>query len=295
MLKKDSHYILPTARLSAESDRLSYDQGMFQYDDPAQAAGLKVTLSGETKTGIKWFSRNIRIGDRVDFETLRRLYADKTIMANFGYAIPLEDSEIKSTIDLFEQQAQAGFPYGGWLIEDSEKHSPLGFTFILTDPVPGVCRIAYMVLPEHQNQGIASSIMNTFVKIWAPKVRQVGLQKTEHPIQQKFRCFNNRELSKICVTASPGNPASWKAILRSGCIREQPSENAMMLDYSDASIDSYKKLEKSIAELYSAENDQKPLEPGILYPLIDHEGNEMTVFMHPEFKKLKFCFECGVS
>jgi RimJ/RimL family protein N-acetyltransferase len=265
---------------------------IFQYDDPAQCTGIHVTLHGQDKEGSEWVTRNVTNGD---FAILASLYQNPVVMANFGDGSLRTAEQIKGRIALWTGRSQNGHPHAGLIIEKAEDHSPIGMMVAGVGDGVGVSEIARMILPEFQGSGIGTSAMRALVQTWAPAVRQLGLQEENLLLRGKFRCFSDSELKQLYVTSSPANVGSWKSQVRAGFKRKGVSAELPLIDLSNLELHNYGELEVSFSELFDPAKNNEPLLVNTLYPMIDHEGNERTISMHPDYKKPKFHFEYDLT
>lgn len=267
-----------------------FDQ-VLTYDDAQNAKGMHLKIEGCNKEGRLWVTREVTYAD---FDFLQSLYGDERIMALVGSGITRDDTFVRQNMDMWIKTYEAGSPLSAWILEYKDNKTPIGIFIADTVHDPGVLEVCRIIHTRHQRKGIGTSLMHAVVKIWAPMIQTLGINSRNQRQGEVFRCFKGMPLEKLYISCSPTNFASWKSQVSAG-FKPIGAENALPIRDSLRESSSYQVWEERLTKLFKTTIEEDGVLSGKLFHVVDPEGNQRTVSLHPKYNRIKYHFECKIG
>lgn len=292
--------VITTTFVSTSLIASSFNSAIFSFDDPANATGIHVSLSGDA-----WTGREFQARDTKDYVNIR---LNPVIMSQYanGQVVP-ESETLKRIATVWEPRLKAGQPHSVNSIFVDDKF--VGFTgagggsrsgvaewyIIIGDPYYSETSAEGYLPNPMWGKGIGKSVATTIFGEWAPEVRRIGLgidlDESNAKIQKAFCCFGGKALESIEATAS--NPASMKILTRGGFGPETVGVVAtdINLDFTTRDdVATSKAFDEYLFKLFDSFLTANPLVPGTLYQLTDPDGQKRTFTLSEKYNRLKYYY-----
>lgn len=223
-IKHLSILLLSLAYLKASSIEFTVEE--------SKPLGARVSGSFDQRLDDEKLLWNARPATDADEEFLKtQIFGNAAVMNYFGDRKIRDEGHAKLRIGHANARFGAGSPHGSMIVMEGSR--PLGWFIAGGGDEAGASEMALALIPQVWNHGYGASVLKTFVELWAPVVRRIGLglpcealkvvvetKEAEDALKEKtrksFQCFGGKPLERLDATTSPDNIAMQKVLQSSG-------------------------------------------------------------------------------
>ena len=256
-------------------------------------------LNGTLSEEINWEARDVNLS-KEDIEFHQNLFNNEITMRYFGDGSVRSPELTKNRVKGWVERFEKGEPNGGMIIFQKGTNNPIGHVVAGTGDRPGCSEVAGALIPKEGiwNKGIASDVMKQITTVWAPMVRQIGLEENHLTFRQ---CFGGKALERMDATSSPVDVASWKVLDKNNFHPAKANvDQSFVIEIDpdlcrvEGKID-FALMEQYIMKTYYTLGAENKLQEGVRYAMTDPEGRARTISKSTRFNKLKYHFEYDVK
>ncbi len=266
--------------------------------------GLKASIYGTTESGFDWLGKSIT---KDDIQFMAALFANPTVMAQFGTGKPRETSASIQRMNDWVKRWENSNPLSAFILFNN-KWERIGYVVPGNGDAPGRSEVAYALMNENATEKnaneiwgkkIMSSVMQVVMQEWYPKLMEIN-GSSELPNATRFL---GSRLSVIDATSSVPNISSWKILKKEGFtpaiwnkgkgemqIIEMPNLNER-LNATSALPNETSSICQIVVMQINELFEQGKIKESERIKIMDGNIHVFTISMHPIFKMVKTHWE----
>lgn len=151
--------------------------------------------------------------------------------------------------------------------------------------------------PSVWQQGLLESVGQVFFEEWVPVVAAWGRGDgaPNERVMERFKCFGGEPLSRVDMTCSPSNLATFGFAKKNfEPAQFKLEDKAPIANFSEHPDMTPLLLEGELSKLFSDEHEGEPFTKGKRYCVIGPDGKPLTISHHEHFKCIKTHWERAV-